>query len=63
MPQVVYVTATFPYVVLFIFFIRGMLLEGMQDGLRHLFTPDVSFSPLPFSMNICMHAQRTQSLG
>ncbi|XP_043242320.1 sodium-dependent neutral amino acid transporter B(0)AT3-like [Amphibalanus amphitrite] len=38
--KVVYVTATFPYVVLFIFFVRGMLLDGMQDGLRHLFTPD-----------------------
>ncbi|UYV84242.1 SLC6A19 [Cordylochernes scorpioides] len=32
----------FPYFVLIIFFFRGITLEGMQDGLRHLFTPDVS---------------------
>ncbi|XP_064466994.1 sodium-dependent neutral amino acid transporter B(0)AT3-like [Ornithodoros turicata] len=40
--KVVYVTATFPYVVLIIFFFRGITLEGMQDGLKHLFTPDWS---------------------
>lgn len=37
--KVVYVTATFPYVVLIIFFFRGVTLTGMSDGLRHLFTP------------------------
>ena len=40
--QVVYVTATFPYFVLIIFFFRGVTLPGMSDGLRHLFTPKVS---------------------
>lgn len=40
--QVVYVTATFPYFVLIIFFFRGITLEGMSDGLIHLFKPDVS---------------------
>lgn len=37
--KVVYVTATFPYIVLIIFFFRGITLKGMGDGLRHLFTP------------------------
>lgn len=37
--KVVYVTATFPYIVLIIFFFRGITLKGMSDGLRHLFTP------------------------
>ncbi|XP_071529935.1 sodium-dependent neutral amino acid transporter B(0)AT3-like isoform X2 [Panulirus ornatus] len=38
--KVVYVTAPFPYLVLVIFFVRGITLNGMQDGLKHLFTPD-----------------------
>ncbi|KAK3910702.1 Sodium-dependent neutral amino acid transporter B(0)AT2 [Frankliniella fusca] len=37
--KVVYVTATFPYIVLIIFFFRGITLKGCTDGLRHLFTP------------------------
>lgn len=37
--KVVYVTATFPYIVLIVFFFRGITLKGMSDGVRHLFTP------------------------
>ncbi|XP_015761468.1 PREDICTED: sodium-dependent neutral amino acid transporter B(0)AT3-like [Acropora digitifera] len=37
--QVVYFTATFPYVVLIAFFIRGLMLKGFEAGLVHLFTP------------------------
>ncbi|CAH1119399.1 unnamed protein product [Phaedon cochleariae] len=37
--KVVYVTATFPYLVLIVFFFRGITLKGAGDGLRHLFTP------------------------
>ena len=37
-----YFTATFPYLVLFIFLVRGLTLKGSSDGLAYLFTPDVS---------------------
>uniref|UniRef100_T1KNM1 Uncharacterized protein n=1 Tax=Tetranychus urticae TaxID=32264 RepID=T1KNM1_TETUR len=37
--KVVYVTATFPYFVLVIFFFRGITLPGMSAGITHLFTP------------------------
>jgi solute carrier family 6 amino acid/orphan transporter-like 15/16/17/18/20 len=38
-PKIIYVTAIYPYVVLIIFFFRGITLEGMEDGVRHLFKP------------------------
>ena len=38
------VTAVFPYIILIIFFVRAMGLRGMEDGVRHLFTPKVTFS-------------------
>ncbi|KAH9495649.1 hypothetical protein Btru_015549, partial [Bulinus truncatus] len=38
--KVVYVTATFPYFVLVIFFFRGITLEGFDKGLQHLFVPE-----------------------
>ncbi|KAK7505779.1 hypothetical protein BaRGS_00003050 [Batillaria attramentaria] len=37
--KVVYFTATFPYIVLTIFFIRGLTLRGASDGLMHMLTP------------------------
>lgn len=40
--KVVYFTATFPYVVLFILMIRGATLEGSLDGVLFYLKPDVS---------------------
>ncbi|XP_067636970.1 sodium-dependent neutral amino acid transporter B(0)AT3 [Eurosta solidaginis] len=37
--KIVYITAIFPYVVLIIFFFRGITLKGAADGVAHLFTP------------------------
>ncbi|XP_055076169.1 inactive sodium-dependent neutral amino acid transporter B(0)AT3 isoform X1 [Misgurnus anguillicaudatus] len=38
--KAVYVTATFPYLVLTIFLVRALTLPGATDGLIYLFTPD-----------------------
>ena len=59
--QAVYVTATFPYLVLTIFLIRALTLPGATDGLLYLFTPDVSLvtccqfivSCVPDTVNWC----------
>lgn len=37
--KIVYITAIFPYVVLIIFFFRGITLPGASKGIVHLFTP------------------------
>uniref|UniRef100_A0A3Q3W963 Transporter n=1 Tax=Mola mola TaxID=94237 RepID=A0A3Q3W963_MOLML len=37
--KVVYFTATFPYVVLFIYLIRGFTLHGAFNGVNYMFTP------------------------
>ncbi|EDO46588.1 predicted protein, partial [Nematostella vectensis] len=37
--KAVYVTATVPYIVLTIFLIRGLTLDGAVDGIKHMFTP------------------------
>jgi len=48
--QAVYFTATFPYVVLIIFFGRGISLPGSADGIKHMFTPQVSETQASFSV-------------
>lgn len=39
--KVVYFTSLFPYIVLTIFFIRGITLKGATAGLIHMYTPKV----------------------
>ncbi|XP_014260185.1 sodium- and chloride-dependent transporter XTRP3 [Cimex lectularius] len=39
--KVVYFTSMFPYIVLTIFFIRGITLKGAGAGLMHMYTPKV----------------------
>lgn len=40
--KVVYFTSMFPYLLLFILLIRGLMLEGAMDGIKYLFIPDLS---------------------
>ena len=40
--KVVWVTATAPYVILMIFFIRGAMLEGAGKGLLYFIKPDLN---------------------
>ncbi|XP_012589921.1 PREDICTED: uncharacterized protein LOC105854560 [Condylura cristata] len=41
-PQIVYFTATFPYVVLVVLLVRGVLLPGALDGIVYYLKPDWS---------------------
>ena len=38
--QVVYFTATFPYVILIVLLVRGLTLEGYQDGIEFYVVPE-----------------------
>lgn len=38
--QVVYFTATFPYVILFILFVKGLTLSGAGQGIKYYLKPD-----------------------
>uniref|UniRef100_A0A8C6V462 Transporter n=1 Tax=Neogobius melanostomus TaxID=47308 RepID=A0A8C6V462_9GOBI len=40
--KAVYVTSTLPYVVLTIFLVRGLTLKGSMNGIKFLFTPELS---------------------
>ena len=44
---VVYFTACFPYLVMTIFFIRGLTLPGSGSGLIHMFYPKVCLVVYP----------------
>lgn len=46
-PQVVYFTASFPYLLLLIVFIRGVTLPGAWEGLRYYLTPDIRMITKP----------------
>ena len=51
--KAVYVTAVFPYVVLVIFFFRGVTLEGAGKGVAYMFTPDVRISHSTMGLFYC----------
>lgn len=52
--KVVYFTAIFPYVVLTIFFLRGVTLPGAFAGLHHMFQPKVKVDNKIQSTNLTL---------
>ena len=67
--QAVYFTATFPYVILIILFFVGVTLEGAGNGVKTLFTPDVStifekvLKPSSHRMWVQIHSPYREMLG
>lgn len=49
-----YFSSVFPYVVLFIFLIRGLMLDGAMDGVTYMFYPKVGAFICLFVCDICL---------
>lgn len=60
--QVVYFTATFPYVVLFILFIRGVTFPGANIGIKYYLTPEWSRLKDPKVSMMCALIKDTDNL-
>lgn len=57
--KIVYVTTTFPYVLLFILGVQGWMLEGAGLGITYYLTPNIqklATVQVEFSTNISKHA-------
>lgn len=61
--QVMYFSSLFPYVVLFCFLVRGLMLKGSVDGIAHMFTPKVRMEESLFLTSVfsTMHANKSLS--
>lgn len=55
--QVVYVTATLPYLMMFVMLIRGLTLPGAMEGIKFYLTPDFS-RLLHFSVSLYTHTSQ-----
>ncbi|XP_038053661.1 sodium- and chloride-dependent GABA transporter 1-like [Patiria miniata] len=60
--KIVYFTATFPYLVLLVLFINGLLLEGSLEGIKFLFIPKWE-QLLDVNVWVAAAAQNFNSIG